>query len=51
MVEKFINAIIKRPETIATEMSGAYVKNKSISFRKEWDMIYRFLYAIYSRNG
>ena len=33
IVEKFISAIIKRPETTATEMSGAYVKNESISFR------------------
>jgi hypothetical protein len=37
--------MIKRPETIATEMSGVYVKNESISFSYCMDMIYHFLYV------
>jgi hypothetical protein len=31
-VEKFANAMIKRPATIAREINGIYVKNESMSF-------------------
>jgi hypothetical protein len=45
-VEKFTSAMIKGPETIATEMSGVYVKKESMSLYG-MEMIYHFLYAIW----